>query len=115
MKKLIYLLVFGCSFGFAQNVKVKFSNNVSSKKTLFKNLNLKFEPIEFVKNSNVAFYQYNQTTGNTDKFITIGNEFYLSNRSNFYFDKRDSFNPNGATNLGTALGFGLLNLLIQKN
>ena len=33
----------------------------------------------------------------------------------FLEDKKDSFNPIGTTNVGAALGLGILNFLLEKN
>jgi hypothetical protein len=115
MKKKYFLLLLSCTFSYSQSLKVDFTNNTLNKKMTFKDLNLQFIPLDFVYNENTSFFYYNNLTGFTDKYIEVGNTFYLSQTSVFKLDKRDSFNPNGTNDIRAAVLFGALNLLLKKN
>lgn len=54
-----------------------------------------------------------------DHYVTVGNNYYLTNTKSFpmiNFDgtRIDSFNPNGACDLGSGIVSGLINLLFEK-
>ncbi|WP_412464942.1 hypothetical protein [Flavobacterium mekongense] len=62
---------------------------------------------------------YNPMTQMNDHYVNVGEEYYLSNTKsfpiyNFEGTKIDSFNPNGACDLGSGLVNGLINLLFEK-
>jgi hypothetical protein len=54
-----------------------------------------------------------------DQYVNVGRQYYLSNTKSFpafNFDRTriDSFNPNGASDLGSGIVSGLINLLFEK-
>mgnify|MGYP006146592111 CR=1 FL=1 len=62
---------------------------------------------------------YNPMTQMNDQYVNVGEQYYLSNTKSFpiyNFDgtKIDSFNPNGACDLGSGIVSGLINLLFEK-
>lgn len=62
---------------------------------------------------------YNPMTQINDQYVNIGSQYYLSNTKSFTtfnFDgtRIDSFNPNGACDLGSGIVSGLINLLFEK-
>lgn len=73
------------------------------------------------KNQNTYLTTYNSTTGINNKYTIVGETYFLSNTMSFStlnaFDlnRIDSFNPNGTKNFGSALIFGVLNLIFEKN
>lgn len=57
---------------------------------------------------------YNPTTQLNDNYTLVSHKYYNTFPSyNFNGIKKDSFNPNGVSDFGNALGFGLLNLLFE--
>lgn len=61
---------------------------------------------------------YNPMTQMNDRYVNVGERYYLSNTKSFpiyNFDgtKIDSFNPNGASDLGSGIVSGLLNLFME--
>ena len=62
---------------------------------------------------------YNPMTQMNDHYVNVGEQYCLSNTKSFpiyNFDgtKIDSFNPNGASDLGSGIVSGLLNLFLGK-
>lgn len=62
---------------------------------------------------------YNPTTQLNDNYVKVSNAYHITNYKsftsyNFNGMKKDSFNPNGVSDMGSALGIGFLNLLFEK-
>lgn len=63
---------------------------------------------------------YNPTTQLNDQYVKINNGYFLSNTKsfpsyNFNGMKKDSFNPYGVSDFGSAIASGLLNLLFESH
>jgi hypothetical protein len=122
MKKMIFLLVLLSNFGFSQykekaELKLDFNlkTNYFNQKPLFQPID--FNAISLVENKKVlSLIKINGTF--CESYIVVSNQFYKTNQQkplNFLEDRKDSFNPFGKTNLGTTLGLGILNFLLEKN
>jgi hypothetical protein len=127
MKKLFCLSFLLLGFiGFSQNpitlVLGKTNNSFSSNKAVFSLKDISFNLNLSDKKSyadKYFFTVYNPMTQMNDHYVKVSNSYYLSNTKSFpiyNFDgtKIDSFNPNGASDLGSSIASGLLNLLIGK-
>lgn len=62
---------------------------------------------------------YNPMTQVNDQYVTVSDHYYLSNTKSFpmyNFDgtKIDSLNPNGVSDMGSAIASGILNLFFEK-
>lgn len=118
MKTIFYLLFFACAFGHSQN------------DTLHSNLKMykfddetNFKPFVWKSSFNNNFYNFNSYNGITrinNRYIKVGENYFLSNRKTFstinIFDlnRIDSYNPYGTTNFGAAIIMGTLNFILQK-
>jgi len=63
---------------------------------------------------------YNPTTQLNDQYVKVSNGYFLSNTKsfpsyNFKGMKKDSFNPYGVSDFGSAIASGLLNLLFESH
>lgn len=127
MKKLFYLsLLFFSAVGFAQQpvslVLGKTNGSFSTNALSFSPRDLSFS-LNLSDSKNYAdkywLTFYNPMTQMNDQYINVGEQYYLSNTKSFpiyNFDgtKIDSFNPNGACDLGSGIVSGLINLLFEK-
>ncbi len=135
-KKIALLLICGFlgSSIYAQSkdsLKVKTFNFFKSD---FKQNNRTFHLKKIRLTSSDAYFSYyNKTTHLYDNYLIVHNKFSYSNSSpnyynNFIFytdnnlllenyfkhNKRDSFNPNGVSNIGEALFYGVLESIFKK-
>ncbi len=126
MNKLILALALLCSnFFFAQN-KTSFADTIQVKKEYFK-INLNDLPViqntidfKSVNAYTTQFSIYNTYSTYNDVYFLQNGNYYRSNsnlvlENNLRGSKIDSFNPFGATDLGTAVVFGFINFLLDKN
>ena len=127
MNKLFYLsLLFFSAVGFAQQpvslVLGKTNGSFSTNALSFSPRDLSFS-LNLSDSKNYAdkywLTFYNPMTQMNDQYINVGEQYYLSNTKSFpiyNFDgtKIDSFNPNGACDLGSGIVSGLINLLFEK-
>jgi hypothetical protein len=127
MKKLFCFLLLLLNFiGFSQQ---RVSLVLGKTNHYFSNNSLSFSPVDISINlnlSNLKSYAdkywlevYYPTTQMNDHYVTVGNNYYLTNTKSFpmfNFDgtRIDSFNPNGACDLGSGIVSGLINLLFEK-
>ncbi|MGL2965182.1 hypothetical protein [Flavobacterium sp. XGLA_31] len=113
--------------GFSQN-PISFGNNpIPNSRFQSRFSTLSVSPLSFTigfsnqKNyvSGYVLQIYNPTTQMNDQFVRVNDTYYMSNLksfSNYGFDgmKIDSLNPYGASDVGSALATGLINLLISS-
>lgn len=127
MKKIFCLSFFFFGFiGFSQNpvslVLGKTNSQFSANKPSFSLKDISFNLNLSDKKSYADKYfltVYNPTTQMNDHYVNVSNQYYLSNYKSFpiyNFDgtKIDSFNPNGVSDLGSAIASGILNLFFEK-
>lgn len=127
MKQLFYLLLlFFSAVGFAQQpvslVLGKTNGSISTDALSFSPQDLSFSLNLSDSKSYADKYWlnvYNPMTQINDQYVNIGSQHYLSNTKSFTtfnFDgtRIDSFNPNGACDLGSGIVSGLINLLFEK-
>jgi len=119
MKRAFYLLLLAGFISTAQNqTSVKFVpyfSSINLKPTSFQ-VNLTNKKNSFNYDT---FNVYNPNYNLNDNYYKMGNGYEMSttksfSMSNFNGSKIDSFNPNGTRDLGGALVFGALNLLLNK-
>lgn len=103
------------------------NNSIQNHKTDYKNYFAKtaFYNLQIFNPTIRLFENYNYVSENqferSDKMIFIYAKTPLvssnvsSFTSPFFSNKPDSFNPSGATDFKSALGIGLINLLLNKN
>lgn len=119
MKKvaIIVFLFIGFS-GFSQNL-VK-NDSIVFKKPTFQFLNIQpkfsFNRLDFYNQYDLSIY--NPTTGFNDNFMLYNGKAEYKNSlmidQNLMFNNKiDSFNPNGSTEMGSALISGGLNMLLD--
>jgi hypothetical protein len=106
------------SFGNNQISKGKFQYRFSSIALIPIGLNINFTNQKNFASGNVLEI-YNPATQMNDNFVRVNNAYYMTNIksfSNYGFDgkKIDSLNPNGASDVGSALVTGLINLFISS-
>lgn len=81
------------------------------------NYSFDFKNINFQK-SKFKFSSYNKTTKLNDNYLII-NDYYIYNKSTMIFEnnfrghKIGSFNPYGASNISTALIFGIVGSILK--
>lgn len=127
MKKLFCLSFLLLSLmGFSQNLvslvlgksKGQFAANTS-------NISLKDISLSLNLSDNKSYADkywltiYNPTTQMNDHYVTVVDQYYLSNYKSFpinNFDgtRIDSFNPNGVCDFGSGIVSGILNLFLEK-
>ena len=127
MKQLLYLsFLFFSTLGFAQQqVALFFGKNNSTFATT--NTTVVPKDIPFTwnftngKNWNDSYLLvvYNPMTQMNDHYISVNNNFHLTNTKSFpiyNFDggRIDAMSPNGARDLGSGLVNGLVNMLLNK-
>lgn len=119
MKLLFHLLFFTCIIGYSQNDRLSCSliNNKFDAQITFKPFIWKSSFT--TKNSYLT--SFNPVTGINNKYTIVGNDYFLSNTKSFStlnaldLNRIDSFNPNGTNSIGSALIFGVLNLIFENN
>ena len=122
MKKLllIFVLIGFCGFAqFKKPAELKLDFNL---KTIYFNQKSLFQPINFKEMSfaeDKKVFSLIRLNGNfSEGYIAVSKQFYKTNQLkplHFLEIKKDSFNPTGTTNLGAALGLGILNFILDKN
>ena len=119
MKTVLFILFFVCAFGFSQNDTLH--SNLKSYKI---NDQTTFKPFVWKSSFNNNFYNfnsYNVITGINNKYVKVGENYFLSNTKTFStinildLNRIDSYNPYGTTNFGAAIIMGTLNFILQKN
>nr|WP_315145484.1 hypothetical protein [uncultured Flavobacterium sp.] len=125
MHRLILVFtLFYSTFFFAQ-VGVTVAGNIAKKKDYFK---IHFGDLPIIKHT----FDFNAKKDNVSQLsvynpISKFNDVYYSKNGNYYplsprivlennlmGTKKDSFNPYGATNLGSAIVMGLITVLFEK-
>lgn len=127
MKKFFCLSFLLLSFiGFSQNpvllVLGKSNRPFSPNAPIFSLKDFSFSLNLTNKNSYADKYLlsvYNPMTQMNDNYVNVSNKYYMTNTKSFSlynFDgtKIDSFNPNGASDFGSAIASGILNLFFEK-
>ena len=116
MKLILAFFILFNSFSFSQTGKVE--KTLPNLKDLSINDSFVIKPIRFNSTNNHFFYVYSTNLNLNISYYSHEKEtknFSFQKQNTSSFNKKDSFNPNGANNIGTALVFGALNLLIDKN
>jgi len=127
MKQLFYLsLLFFSAVGFAQQpvslvlgkMNHSFSTNAATLNVKDISFNLYLTDIKNYSNQYLLVV-YNPMTQMNDHYVNVSNQYYVTNTKSFpiyNFDgsQIDSFNPNGACDLGSGIVSGLINLLFEK-
>ena len=126
MKKSIVLgLLLFPIFIFGQNnvqvfaPKVYFTPSVATNTPLFNFKNYTFQLSSMQFNPQKEFSVYNKTTHLNDFYEVKKDTLYyrksvLIPENNMYSPKIDSFNPNGASDFGSAVLAGVINTFISK-
>jgi hypothetical protein len=127
MKQLFYLsFLFFSAVGFSQQpvslVLGKTNGTFSSSAPTFngKNISLRWN-LAISKNLSDRYLLvvYNPMTRMNDHYVNVSDKYYLTNTKSFptyNFDgtRIDAFNPNGASDLGSGIVNGLMNMLLRK-
>lgn len=117
MKKILFLfIVFGSGSASAQDAEQFFStesrffSNAYSPVTF----SLGFQKYDKLQNSLTL---YNPNSMLTSNYVTAGNNYLLTNNGTLSTTLNgipvDSFNPNGTSNIPTALGMGVIRTLFK--
>lgn len=127
MKKLFCLsFLFFSLLGFSQNpvsfVLGKTNRTFSSNTPTFSLKDISFNLTLSDKKSYTDKYFlsiYNPMTQMNDQYVTVSDQYHLSNYKSFpiyNFDgtRIDSLNPNGVSDMGSAIASGILNLFFEK-
>lgn len=123
-KLLILVALFGVTSLFAQG-KVSFLDTIPSKMDCFK-INLEESPtknyvfnFKLIGSKPSQLSVYNSITKYNDIYFVQEDNYYNSNpklvmENNWRSNKIDSLNPYGAPNLGSAIVFGVLDVLLES-
>jgi hypothetical protein len=99
--------------------KVYFTSSVVSNRPLFDLKNYTFQLTSMRFNPKNEFSIYNKTTQLNDFYGVKKDTFYYRKsvfipENNIYSPKIDSFNPNGASDFGSAVLAGVINTIVGK-
>ncbi|WP_179317913.1 hypothetical protein [Winogradskyella undariae] len=124
--KNIKTLIFLTLLILSTSIYAQSKDSLLTKTNLFKSFNfdlknndytINFKNIDFSKN-NLLFSSYNESTKLNDIYL-LNNDSYIYNKSSLIFEnnfrgnKIDSFNLYGASNIGSALIFGLVGSILK--